>query len=374
MSTVLDLIIALQSCFFENQDMRRALYVLAVLPTLYPLLWLHRNQTAQPRQPEETGWLKLIWQVLYAAFHPEKLDPTVWSGTGPGRHAVERIYHHIDNLCDYLDLHGQLENFVPPLPLFRTPPFILSTTRKDCAICPIGPAPCTLRKKVDGHNIRLIGADGRSSPAYLIVAHCPQCDSNHYPDHITFKSDSGRQQKLEIDSPYLRVSKHGVWAVRDLAIAQEKAVYRFHAGFFNFAEWVNDCSIGTEENGLKTLTVRQSQKMFTEHLSRRLIQAHGMQDTFQCPANPSANSLAGYVRDALGKDGGLVAGSMEHGCVECTHKKRYRSDLATEGVDFNQQRSENQVAGDDLNDNVSVNCMSAAPYLLDPGCHSGSER
>ena len=32
------------------------------------------------------------------------------------------------------------------------------------------------------------------------------------------------------------------------------------------------------------------------------------------------------------------------------------------GVDFDQQRSENQVVGDDLNDNVSVNYMSAAAY------------
>ena len=106
----------------------------------------------------------------------------------------------------------------------------------------------------------------------------------------------------------------------------------------------------------------QSQKMFTEHLTQRLIQAYSMQDTFQCSTNPSTNSLAGYVKDALGKDGGLVAGSIEHRCVECTYKKIYRSDLVTEGVDFNQQSLENQVAGDDLNDNVSVNCMSAAAY------------
>jgi hypothetical protein len=76
MSTVLDLIIALQTCFFDDQDMHKALYILAVLPTLYPLLRLHHNQMAQPRQPEETRWLTLIWQILYAAFHPEKLDST----------------------------------------------------------------------------------------------------------------------------------------------------------------------------------------------------------------------------------------------------------------------------------------------------------
>jgi hypothetical protein len=83
-----------------------------------------------------------------------------------------------------------------------------------------------------------------------------------------------------------------------------------------------------------------------------------MQDIFHCPANPIANSLTEYVQDAIGKNGGLVPGSMEHGCVECTHKKRYRLDLIAEGVDFNQEGLDNQVAGDDLNnDNVSGNCI-----------------
>ena len=47
----------------------------------------------------------------------------------------------------------------------------------------------------------------------------------------------------------------GVWVTHDLAVAQEKAIYHFHAGFFNFTEWLNDT------NDAKTLTVQQSQKM-----------------------------------------------------------------------------------------------------------------
>jgi hypothetical protein len=162
--------------------------------------------------------------------------------------------------------------------------------------------------------VRLIGADYRVHDAYLLVASCRTCGSRFYPDRITYHSDdSGRLQKLEWDCSYLCISQTGVWVTRDLAVAQEKAIYRFHAGFFNFTEWLNDT------NDTKTLTVRQSQKMFTEHFARRLIQAHQMQDTFQCPANPSANGPAKAVRDAIGQDGRIVPGAMEHECTECMH-------------------------------------------------------
>jgi hypothetical protein len=55
--------------------------------------------------------------------------------------------------------------------------------------------------------------------------------------------------------PSHTVSQMGVWVTHDLAVAQEKAIYHFHAGFFNFTEWLNDT------NDAKTLTVQQSQKM-----------------------------------------------------------------------------------------------------------------
>ena len=48
---------------------------------------------------------------------------------------------------------------------------------------------------------------------------------------------------------------------------------------------------------------------------------------------------------------------MEHGCIECTHKKRYRSDLEREGAEIRGAEYENVVAGDDLNDDNMVSSI-----------------
>ncbi|KAF7352248.1 hypothetical protein MVEN_01188200 [Mycena venus] len=92
-------------------------------------------------------------------------------------------------------------------------------------------------------------------------------------------------------------------------------------------EWLSD-TIGTKPR----ITPRQSQRLYFEHFARRLILAHGLEDTFTVPAHSSAHILTEYVRDAVGQDGGLVTGSMEHGCRNCTHLKRYAADLIAEGA------------------------------------------
>jgi hypothetical protein len=346
MPTINHLIVILQAFFPENLELTRALHVLTILPALYPLMRLHRNQVAQPRQPNETGWMTAIWALIFAAFHPENINPDMWPGEGPGQHAAERVFDHIDNLYHSLGLNTEYDN-ISSRPMFTVPPIVLTTQHKDCIICPPSIPAKTLRKSGRGTTVRLIGADYKVHDAYLLVASCRTCRSRFYPDRITYRSaNSGRLQKLEWDCSYLRISQTGVWVTRDLAFAQEKAIYRFHAGFFNFAEWLNDT------NGTKTLTVRQSQKMFTEHFARRLIQGHQMQDTFQCPANPSSNGLAKAVRDAIGQDGGIIPGAMEHECTECTHRKRYASDLVREGAAIGAEGDSNHVAGDDLQDNM----------------------
>jgi hypothetical protein len=138
---------------------------------------------------------------------------------------------------------------------------------------------------------------------------------------------------------------------RHLAIAQEKAMYRLHASFFIFFYWLNDM------NGSPTITVHQSQRMFTEHFAHQLICAHHMQDNFICQADPSTSDLARTVWDAIGKDGGVLPGSMEHSCMECTHRKRYQSDLKREGATIRNIDLENVVAGDDLNDDNMVSIL-----------------
>jgi hypothetical protein len=117
-------------------------------------------------------------------------------------------------------------------------------------------------------------------------------------------------------------------------VAQENAILRFHSGWANFAEWLSD-TIGATPR----ITTRQSQRLYFEHFARRLISAHGLEDSFTVPAHSSAQVLVESIRDAIGKDGGVVAGSMEHGCTRCTHLKRYTTDLLAEGAILDQNEN-----------------------------------
>ncbi|KAJ7722911.1 hypothetical protein B0H14DRAFT_3623551, partial [Mycena olivaceomarginata] len=71
---------------------------------------------------------------------------------------------------------------------------------------------------------------------------------------------------------------------------------------------------------------------------------HNKHATFTCEGQPSTRSLTEVVRATIGENGGVLATAMSHGCVECTHIKRYRSDLINEGV----------VLGADLDDVAGI--------------------
>ncbi|KAJ7782113.1 mannosyl oligosaccharide glucosidase-domain-containing protein [Mycena olivaceomarginata] len=88
--------------------------------------------------------------------------------------------------------------------------------------------------------------------------------------------------------------------------AQEKALHRFHSGWSNFADWIND-TIGDIN---VRFTYRQSQRLFLEHFSRRLLLAHGKDATFVSSAHSTAKSLAEDVRKAIGVNGGVLPSAM----------------------------------------------------------------
>jgi hypothetical protein len=79
------------------------------------------------------------------------------------------------------------------------------------------------------------------------------------------------------------------------------------------------------------MTYRQSQRLFIENFLRRLL-VHHEKEVFSCPAHPSMQLLAKCVRRAIGSDGGSIAKATKHGCMDCTHRKRYRADLINEGT------------------------------------------
>ncbi|KAJ7669640.1 hypothetical protein B0H17DRAFT_1162224 [Mycena rosella] len=284
-ASVRHLIFILELFFPPELAIQQAIYVLGVLISLYPILRLHANQRRHPRQPPVTGWMK--------------------SGATPS--------------CF----------------LFRQPRPILVTSRLDCKFCPpdgTNRIPSLhRRKKGKDQKVWLLDASFRWVSADLVIAHCTKCRADYYPDRITQVANGRRRsQQLEYDAEFLRVSKSGVWVHRKIARSQEKALNRFHSGWSNFAEWVND----TGDDINVKFTYRQAKRLFLEHFARRLLVAHGKADSFISEAHSSADSLSAAVRDVIGRNGGIIPTSLKHGCIDCTHVKRFRSDLVHEGANL----------------------------------------
>ncbi|KAJ7873634.1 hypothetical protein B0H14DRAFT_3131234 [Mycena olivaceomarginata] len=131
-----------------------------------------------------------------------------------------------------------------------------------------------------------LSSDPRTVEADLTITHCASCQADYHPDCITYRdNDNHRLQRLETT-----------------AQLQTK----------------ND--------------VRQSQRLFIEHFSRRLLLFLNKHANFTCEGQPSTRSLTEAVRATIGENGGVLATAMTHGCVDCTHIKRYCSDLVNEGI------------------------------------------
>ncbi|KAJ7206144.1 hypothetical protein B0H12DRAFT_1206100 [Mycena haematopus] len=326
-------IFILQLYLINQFSLQRALYILAVLSATYPLFRLHLNQRRASHQPTETAWLRSI-------------SDRVW-------HDLEHIYHLLG-----MDDPNSGPDLFPP------PHIILCTERLHCIICPSEDCrPLSRHQKPQ--EVKLLNSDFRWVRGQLFLAYCVKCKAQYYPDRVTYQlenSSYGKVQRLEYQTSHLRVSKHGIWVHRRIALAQEHAILRFHSGWSNFAEWLSD-TIGKPPR----ITTRQSQRLYFEHFARRLITSHSLESTFTVPAHSSSQVLSESVRDAIGRNGGVVAGAMEHGCTNCTHIKRYTSDLIAEGAVLDGNETGVVDAGENSNTRIgaepSANATEVPPGL-----------
>ncbi|KAJ7679827.1 hypothetical protein B0H17DRAFT_1138965 [Mycena rosella] len=286
-ATVRDLILILQLFFPSDLSLHKALYIIGVILSLYPLLRLHLNQRRQPHQPSRTAWTTGILKLLVAAFQQEDAYPPTWAaGEDRGEEYAHRICDELTPLYMMLGLTPHDHAGPSPNSPFPVPRIILCTSRQSCIFCPVGDSNIipTLRRRVDSKTVSVLDESFRWSKADSLIADCTSCRVDYHPDRITYKDDNTRRlQRLEMTADYLRVSKHGIW------------------------------------------------RLFIEHFSRRLLHFH-KQENFACEAHPSTRLLAEAVRAAIGVNGGVRDAGMTHGCAGCTHLKRYRSDLIAEGA------------------------------------------
>ncbi|KAJ7749119.1 hypothetical protein B0H16DRAFT_1883387 [Mycena metata] len=324
---VYNFIVFLQVYFPGELSLQRVLYAVAVFTSLYPLFRLHRNQRREPRQPPATGWLRSIRLLMDRAFHPENRDPQIWFDEGPGPEYAQQICDDLEQLYDFIGIGPSINKT-----FFPAPRPVLVTSRDTCMFCPSADGIHSLRRRRQPQTVRLLNSDFNWVEADLFVAYCQSCNAEYLPDRVTSLASTekkARLQRLEYDAEYIRVSKHGVWVHRRIALAQENAVLNFRCGWSNFAQWLSE-TIGKKPD----ITTRQSQRLYLEHFSRRLLVAHGLTDTFLLPSNSSSEVLARTVREHIGINGGIVADTMTHGCSDCTHLKRYKADLLATGANL----------------------------------------
>lgn len=346
---VRDFVILLQTFFRPELLIEHVLAVIHVLPTLWPLLQLHSNQHRMARQRAETGWLQTAKEALQRAFMQGDDDLTAEEDR-----CLNHLSENLQNIYDLLDLDEENSStFIPPV----RPP-ILVTHRQHCFFCKNEDGEeRALQKRFHSQTVHYIDANHVVHKTLLAVGHCRSCSADYYPNRFTFRNPTNRHirlSQLEFESEYLRISKNGVWVHRKVARVQEKAVFRMRVGWSNYADYLND------SHGPRFITTRQSRRMFLEHMGRRLLLAHEL-DNFRCRANTSPDEFCQSLVEAIGRNGGHVPGAHEHGCEDCAHEKRYLADLLEEGIQFG---SPHRVAdGEDDNENVSKFVGTPVTYL-----------
>ncbi|KAJ6474228.1 hypothetical protein C8R45DRAFT_1160429 [Mycena sanguinolenta] len=370
--TVRDLILILQIFFPGDLDLRQALYLFGVIFSVYPLLRFHLNQRRQPGQRARSAWVNTIRSLLQNAFNHLQGDdaPMMWaSGNDRSREYAEYVSSDLGALYQRLGLSDDSSPFFPAQRV------VLCTPHLSCVFCPPGDLNVTptLRRRTKAQVVWILGENLHWMKGDLIIAHCSSCDADFYPDCATFRdAHNRRRQKLEASPTYIRVSKKGIWVHRQVARLQESALNRFHAGWSNFADSLNDVT-GARQ---RKFTYRQSQRLWTEHFARRLLVFHGRIENFSCNAHPSTSSLSETVRAAIGIDGGVLPCAMAHGCTECTHIKRFRSDLIAEGAIFGQEYEVVGISNDSvdqapvLNEDPAVAQMGVPQQQNSPPDHS----
>ncbi|KAF9061767.1 hypothetical protein BDP27DRAFT_1428618 [Rhodocollybia butyracea] len=285
--TVGEIAMFLEMYFPSTVSFQTALAALCTLLSIYPLLALHRNQLREPRQPQHTAWKRGIAQVITDSFGMvSNFAEDGWMSQEEVQDCADSLARNVKSLFNLLNL-GTDPDFIHRT---NSRP-IICTTFQDCILCPVTIGhPKSLRRREKFLEVSLLDQSLKWVTATLAVAHCKSCGADYYPDRIVFshlERNGTRQQRLVYDAQYLRISKHGIWVHRHIAILQERAIIRFHSGWSSFAEWLSDSIKG----GGKAITYRQSKQLYIEHFSRRLLIFHEkLPEIALVPSNTSSDT------------------------------------------------------------------------------------
>ncbi|KIJ39965.1 hypothetical protein M422DRAFT_49464 [Sphaerobolus stellatus SS14] len=199
-------------------------------------------------------------------------------------------------------------------------PFILSISpllflkEEYSSFCSTPGQQVPLRRCKAMQRITIITATCQTVSGNLVIGYCYTCNAQYNPDRIMRHHPDGSRQFYLYDAEYLRVSKSDMlWIHCGVAKQQEYLTLR-KVSWQGFTEYFNRCFNGS-------LTGEQSQRLFLEHFIRRLGTAYKFDQIFNMKINPDVKELVKEANQWFLR-GGILPGSLEHTCEECTHLKR----------------------------------------------------
>jgi hypothetical protein len=316
-------------------SVRRAFQILEMIAKLHPIFHLQQLQQQGTGQRGPTGWGNTIRSILSDTFAPE-----TWGGGGldvweddnntPDINVETRqqLIAHAENILHLMEEDKALQ--VPSnieKHLVTHPPKILLCPLQACIFepCSANGITPTLHRESETR-VRIIGPNYKEEYAYLVVSFCPKCDAHYYPHAITyFGGDHDltgarrqRSQRLLPNPEWYMVSRSGFWVHQALALLQHGAIRDFKATWMGFLQFFNK-TFHTRED---IMNDDQVHRLYAEHFSRILLQAHGKLDVFVTTSFASGRQLIEDVLKIIGENGGIVPGGKMHTCPECTHTKR----------------------------------------------------
>lgn len=184
--TVRDIIMFLEMYFPATASFQTALLALCTLVTF------HQNQLREPRQPQNTAWMRAIAQVMTDSLGSiTDIVQDGWMDQDEIKDCTDNLARDAESLFSLLELGPNLDF------LHVRSHTILCTTFQDCVLCQ-GQAR-TLRRRDKLTEVSLLNKDLKWVKATLVVGHCISCGADYYPDKIVISSSEHtgtRQQKL----------------------------------------------------------------------------------------------------------------------------------------------------------------------------------
>jgi hypothetical protein len=159
-----------------------------------------------------------------------------------------------------------------------------------------------------------------------VTSECPNCARRYTVDgSSTLDPLSGsRSHAYTNEAPFLRVGDN-LYVDRHFAATQDAAIYRFHANFGSFANFVSD-ALGSSSPTAREryrFTQRQSKALFVQASLRRIAASVGQ--TFHSQSDLDSGRLAAAAYEALANPtpgvhvqlGGYFPAGRSHSCNTC---------------------------------------------------------